>query len=512
MRPTSFNGEGTIGPPPLKLQDKAPIKGSTCTEDRYITHGDEASTCLKPPGDSINTRRHGDAGSSSRPARPLARALPSGSHPPPARAGSACASALPLAGPHSRLIAGLFPAVDRPSLFFYRQTVPSRFLPVFFFGGGGGRMFFFSKSGSLPELGSSIALVALPSPPPRGREGREPRKPSFASFLEGRKSPNMSVPANLLPATAAPDVLVVGSCMTDLVSVAPRLPKDGETIHGSKFFIGFGGKGANQCIQAARLGAKSAMVCKVGKDSFGENYIQNFKNNGVSTEYVGQTSEASTGVASIAVNDDGQNAIVIVAGANLILNSEDLEQASNAISCAKVVVCQLEIQTAISLKALKIAHKAGVKTIFNPAPAIGDLDLDFYKNTDVFCCNETEAEILTGLEVSNIEDAGKACSVLLEKGCTSVIITLGAKGSLLMSLDQRSPCHIPTKNVKAVDTTGAGDSFVGALAFYMAYYPCMELKEMIRRACDIATMSTRSQGTQSSYPSRAELPQELFMA
>ncbi|XP_051880982.1 ribokinase isoform X3 [Pristis pectinata] len=253
--------------------------------------------------------------------------------------------------------------------------------------------------------------------------------------------------SNSPSATAVHDVVVVGSCMTDLVSFAPRLPKPGETIHGHKFFIGFGGKGANQCIQAARLGAKAAMVCKVGNDTFGENYIENFKSNGISTEYVAQTSEASTGVASITVNDDGQNEIVIVAGANLLLNSEDLEQASNAIRCAKVVVCQLEIQTAISLEALKIAHDAGVKTIFNPAPATADLDPDFYKKTDVFCCNETE---------------------------------------------------------------GAGDSFVGALAFYMAHYPCMELEEMSRRACDIATVSIQSQGTQTSYPSRAQLPQELF--
>ncbi|XP_072356245.1 ribokinase isoform X4 [Scyliorhinus torazame] len=279
----------------------------------------------------------------------------------------------------------------------------------------------------------------------------------------------MSFPENLPSDSMVYDVVVVGSCMTDLVSYTPRLPKAGETIHGHKFFIGFGGKGANQCIQAARLGAKSAMVSKVGKDSFGDNYIENFKSNGVST---------------------GQNAIVIVAGANLLLNSEDLERASKVIDCAKVVVCQLEIRPAITLEALKIARKAGVKTIFNPAPAIADLDPEFYKETDVFCCNETEAEILTGIEVCNVENAGKAGSVLLEKGCGSVIITLGAEGSVLMSRDKRTPHYIPTKKVKAVDTTGAGDSFVGALAFYMAYYPSLELEEMNRRACDIASILT----------------------
>ncbi|XP_048452486.1 ribokinase isoform X2 [Rhincodon typus] len=304
----------------------------------------------------------------------------------------------------------------------------------------------------------------------------------------------MSFPANHSSDTVVYDVVVVGSCMTDLVSFTPRLPKAGETIHGHKFFIGFGGKGANQCIQAARLGAKAAMVSKVGKDSFGDNYIENFKSNGVSTEYVGQTDEASTGVAPITVNDEGQNAIIIVAGANLLLNSEDLEKASEVIRCAKVVVCQLEIRAAVTLEALKIAHKSGVKTIFNPAPAVADLDPEFYKESDVFCCNETEAEILTGIGVCNVEDAGRAGSMLLEKGCGSVIITLGAAGSVLMSQDKQTPRYIPAKKVKAVDTTGAGDSFLGALAFYMACYPYMELDEMSRRACDIASRVAGEEG------------------
>ncbi|XP_010772975.1 ribokinase isoform X1 [Notothenia coriiceps] len=169
------------------------------------------------------------------------------------------------------------------------------------------------------------------------------------------------------------DVMVVGSCMTDLVSQAPRLPKAGETIHGHKFFIGFGGKGANQCIQAARLGAKTAMVCKVGKDFFGDNYIQNFKDYGVNTDFVGQASDAATGAASIIVNDAAvkdkarrtthkcttkrDNAIVIVAGANMLLGSEELHRALPAISHAKVLVCQLEISPQTSLQALRMAQE-----------------------------------------------------------------------------------------------------------------------------------------------------------
>ncbi|XP_042838196.1 ribokinase isoform X5 [Panthera tigris] len=236
-----------------------------------------------------------------------------------------------------------------------------------------------------------------------------------------------------------------------------RLPKTGETIHGHKFFIGFGGKGANQCVQAARLGAKTSMVCKVGKDSFGNDYIENLKQNDISTEFTYQTQDAATGTASIIVNNEGQNIIIIVAGANLLLNTEDLREAAKAISRAKVMICQLEVTPETSLEALTMAHSNGVKTLFNPAPAIADLDPRFYALSDVFCCNETEAEILTGLTVSSPADAGKAAKVLLERGCQVVIITLGAEGCVMLSQTEPVPKHIPTEKVKAVDTTIFGN-------------------------------------------------------
>uniref|UniRef100_A0ABI7X0N9 Ribokinase n=1 Tax=Felis catus TaxID=9685 RepID=A0ABI7X0N9_FELCA len=236
-------------------------------------------------------------------------------------------------------------------------------------------------------------------------------------------------------------------------SLTSRLPKTGETIHGHKFFIGFGGKGANQCVQAARLGAKTSMVCKVGKDSFGNDYIENLKQNDISTEFTYQTQDAATGTASIIVNNEGQNIIIIVAGANLLLNTEDLREAAKAISRAKVMICQLEVTPETSLEALTMAHSNGVKTLFNPAPAIADLDPRFYALSDVFCCNETEAEILTGLTVSSPADAGKAAQVLLERGCQVVIITLGAEGCVMLSQTEPVPKHIPTEKVKAVDTT-----------------------------------------------------------
>ncbi|XP_030299275.1 ribokinase isoform X2 [Sparus aurata] len=306
------------------------------------------------------------------------------------------------------------------------------------------------------------------------------------------------------------DVMVVGSCMTDLVSQALRLPKAGETIHGHKFFIGFGGKGANQCIQAARLGAKTAMVCKVGKDFFGDNYIQNFKDNAVHIDFVRQTSDAATGAASIIVNSAGENAIVIVAGANMLLGSAELQEALPAISHAKVLVCQLEISPQTSLQALRMAQENKVKTIFNPAPAIPDLDTGFYTASDVFCCNETEAELLTGSSVGNVEEAHRAGQELLKRGCGSLIITLGPLGCVVLEAPQSISKHVPTPAVTAVDTTGAGDSFIGALAFYMAHYPTMPLEEMARRANQVAGVSVQADGTQTSYPFRKELPAELF--
>uniref|UniRef100_A0A493TNG3 Ribokinase n=1 Tax=Anas platyrhynchos platyrhynchos TaxID=8840 RepID=A0A493TNG3_ANAPP len=270
-------------------------------------------------------------------------------------------------------------------------------------------------------------------------------------------------------------------------SLTTRLPKAGETVLGQKFFIGFGGKGANQCVQSARLGAKTSLICKVGNDSFGNDYVENLKKNGVSTAFVGQTTEAATGTASIIVNSEGQNVIVIVPGANLLLNSEDLKRASDVICKAKVVVCQLEISPAVSLEALKMARASGVKTLFNPAPALADLDPQFYTHSDVFCCNETEAEILTGIPVGNLEDAGKVGRMLLERGCKLVVVTLGAEGCVMISVEEPIPKHVPAGKVRAVDTTGAGDSFVGALAFYLAYYPKLPMEEMVRKCNCIAS-------------------------
>ncbi|XP_022088584.1 ribokinase-like [Acanthaster planci] len=305
------------------------------------------------------------------------------------------------------------------------------------------------------------------------------------------------------------DVVVVGSCNTDLISYVCRLPKPGETIHGSKFTIGFGGKGANQCVMAAKMGAKTAMVAKVGDDTFGHETIKNFRNCSVLTDFIAITQEAATGAAPIAVDDEGQNSIIIVSGANLLLTPYDAEKALSAIKATKVLLCQLEVNPETTLAAMKVAQEKGITTVLNPAPAIADLHPDFYKFCDIICPNETEAELLTGLQVTSVEEAKDAAKILLERGCKKVIITLGGQGSLL-ALPDSEPAHVPARAVKAVDTTGAGDCYVGALAYYLAVKPHLSLEEMSQKASYVASISVQSPGTQTSYPTRKDLPTDLF--
>ncbi|KAL4237952.1 hypothetical protein ACF0H5_002662 [Mactra antiquata] len=286
------------------------------------------------------------------------------------------------------------------------------------------------------------------------------------------------------------DVTVVGSCNVDLISYVPHLPKPGETLQGSKFSMGYGGKGANQCVMASKLGASTAMISKVGKDTFGDGFIKNFQDLGVNT---------------------AQNSIVIVPGANLLLNSDDLSKAESFIQTSKVVVCQLEIDPVISLAALKVARQQGsVKTVFNPAPALPSLDKEFYMNCDVIVPNETEAEILTGLPVQTVEEADIAAKRLRELGCKNVIVTLGSNGCIVLEQSSDGIIHLPAPSVNAVDTTGAGDSFIGSLAYFMSKRPDLSLTECARRAIQIASVSVQYPGTQTSFPTQDKLPEQLF--
>jgi len=297
--------------------------------------------------------------------------------------------------------------------------------------------------------------------------------------------------------SARPRICVIGASNIDLVSMVPRLPRLGETIVGRSFHIGFGGKGANQAVMAARLGARVAMVTKVGRDVFGERMRRNYGEQGIDLAYV-QDDARFSGVAPIFVDDAAQNFIVIIPGANLGLSPSDARSAAPAIQGADALVGQLEVPAETTLEAFRLAKAKHVQTILNPAPAAAHPD-ELLRLTDLCVPNETEAETLTGQPVATIGEAGAAARALLARGPSAVLITLGDRGSLLA--DGRTVEHLPPVRVEAVDPTGAGDAFIGSLAVFLA--EGLALREAARRANAVAALSVTRVGSQASFPSRA---------
>ncbi|KAJ8946165.1 hypothetical protein NQ318_004418 [Aromia moschata] len=291
------------------------------------------------------------------------------------------------------------------------------------------------------------------------------------------------------------NIVVVGSCMIDLVSYAPRLPFPGETIHGSKFVTTYGGKGANQCVAASKLGGKTALVARVGDDIWGKKYIENLKKENVSTLFVKEMPQVSTGIAQIIVSDSGENQIVIVAGANDELTRQDVENAKTTIKEAAVVVLQLETSVDIAIKTMELCK--GI-SILNGAPALGNYNPKLLKLPTIFCVNESEASIFAGIPVNSKRDAERAAFELLSKGCNSVLITLGAQGALYVSKREKKCYHFNSPSVKCIDSTGAGDAFIGALAYLLANKK--DLLKSIEMSCIIAADSVTRQGTQISFP------------
>lgn len=304
---------------------------------------------------------------------------------------------------------------------------------------------------------------------------------------------------------SVPSICIVGSINLDMNAYVERFPRPGETLHGRRFTTGYGGKGANQAVMAARMGSAVSMVGRVGDDIFGQDMRRNLTSEGIRTDFVLETPGVSSGVAVITIEETGQNNIVVIAGANGLVTAADVEVASAAITGAQVLLCQMEVPMAANLAALRIARAAGVTTIFNSAPVSSDVPEEVYPLTDIFCPNETEAELVTGVAVHTLDDARLAAAVILERGAKAALITLGPRGALYVSADKEM--HILAPEVTAVDTTGAGDAFVGSLAYFLAGgHP---LQTAIARANAIAAISVQSPGTQASYPRRAELPEEL---
>lgn len=304
---------------------------------------------------------------------------------------------------------------------------------------------------------------------------------------------------------SAGSIVVVGASMLDLISYVPRLPTPGETLHGSSFQMGYGGKGANQAVMAAKLGSKVSMVVKLGTDVFGDGTVNNFREHGIDTTHVHQTEEAFSGVAPIAVDDQGDNAIIIVAGANDYLTIDEVEAARPVISAADVVVCQLEIPLEVTLAALRTAREESVLTILNPAPARSELPDKLFQLADIFCPNEPETELLTGHPIGTIEDAVAQAEALRSRGAGSVVLTLGERGCLVVDGDGAT--EFASDQVEAVDTTGAGDAFVGSLAHFLARGA--SIRDAAARASKVAALSVTRRGTQTSFPDAADLPPEL---
>jgi ribokinase len=295
-------------------------------------------------------------------------------------------------------------------------------------------------------------------------------------------------------------VCVVGSSNMDLTFRTPRLPQPGETLAGSLFHTGFGGKGGNQAVMAARLGAQVSLVSRVGHDSFGEQLLRNYRAELIDTMHVQQDAQHHTGTAAIIVDDRAQNCIIVIPGANVHLTPDDVRAAASAIQRADAVVCQLEIPDESVLEAFQIAKTQGVRTIMNPAPA-GSLPDALLRITDFCIPNESEIEALTGKSANTAAKAEKAARALQARGPATVIVTLGDRGALLLHGEDVE--HFPPVSVNAVDPSGAGDAFIGSLAVFLSQGRPMSVA--VRQANAVAAFTVTRHGTQNAFPTRAEV-------
>jgi len=300
-----------------------------------------------------------------------------------------------------------------------------------------------------------------------------------------------------------PRIAVVGSANIDLTTFTNQFPKPGETIFGQKFDLGFGGKGANQAVAARLCGAEVFMVARVGSDLFGPATIENFRKQGIDPTHVKQVEGLSSGVAPIFVEPNGQNRILVVKGANDALKPADVDAAAETLKTADCIVLQFEIPVETVYYTVGFARKHGIRCIVNPAPA-QPVDMAALKDLDYFVPNETEAETITGCPVKNVEEAKKCAEKLVGGGIRRVIITLGANGSLLAGRDGSE--HVPPFAVKTVDSTGAGDAFIGSFAVFLG--EGVPEKEAVRRANLYAGLSTTGVGTQKSFYDRARFDAE----
>ena len=292
------------------------------------------------------------------------------------------------------------------------------------------------------------------------------------------------------------DISVLGIFVADISFSGPKIPAVGETILGNKYNVGPGGKGCNQAVAIARLGGKVNFISKIGKDAYGKLALETLKKNNINTENIIQDEKLQTGVAGILVDQQsGKNAINVIVGAPNSLKINEMNNQINLIKSSKIFLTQLEIPKDVTLYCLKTAKENGCLTILNPAPA-SEISKEFYSYIDYFTPNETEAEFYTGIKITNEKEAKQAADKLINLGIKKIIITLGEKG--LFYSDGQEEIHLKASSVKAIDTTGAGDAFNGALAFSLS--KGKPIKACLELANKAAGLSTTKLGAGDAMP------------
>ncbi|MGP0151077.1 ribokinase [Pseudomonas oryzihabitans] len=294
-------------------------------------------------------------------------------------------------------------------------------------------------------------------------------------------------------------IAVIGSNMVDLITYIDRLPVQGETLEAPDFALGCGGKGANQAVAAAKLGSEVLMVTKVGDDLFADNTLANFRRFGIDTRHVTRAPGRSSGVAPIFVQPDSHNSILIVKGANAALGPANIQAAEADLRDCALIVLQLEIALETVYAAIDCGQRLGIPVLLNPAPAVAELSAAHLARLDYFVPNETELAQVSGLPVGDRESAFAAARVLAGRSIRHVVVTLGAEGALYVG--EEGEFSLPGQRVAAIDTTGAGDAFIGCFAH--GRVQGLGLREAMQRAVAYSALSVTGRGTQTSYPEAA---------
>ncbi|WP_270335139.1 ribokinase [Ligilactobacillus acidipiscis] len=290
------------------------------------------------------------------------------------------------------------------------------------------------------------------------------------------------------------DITVVGSNMIDMQVFVKKMPLDGETVEAPDFSLGYGGKGSNQAVAASRLGSDVNLITVVGNDDFGKQQLKNYKKNNINTKYI-SIGNTISGVAPIFVKENGENSIIIVKGANNELTPKKIREYKRIIGNSKLVILQQEIPLETNNEVIKIANYFEVPVLLNPAPASDEISLNNISRVQFYAPNETELARITNLPTSNIDEIKIAAQKIVDVGVDNVIVTMGGKGALLAN--KNTVKIIPSQKVNVVDTTGAGDAFIGSFAHY--YTQGQDIETALRNANIYASLTIMKRGTQKSY-------------